>query len=187
MTAGRGLIHEEISSPEFKAKGGPLEILQLWINLPKRLKMTDPKYTGYQKGQIPMFSHDNSRVRAEVIAGHFGGMAGAFRSLTDVNLSILRIVQEAEYQFKVPVDRNIFFYLISGEVYVNERNAQGFQLVEFNNDNENIVIKAIKDTVILYGDAIPFNEPVVAQGPFVMNTEEEIRQAYEDYRNGLFG
>src|SRR3954469_13491952 len=89
MTAGSGLIHAEISSPEFKAKGGPLEILQLWVNLPAKYKMTPPKYVGLQAEDIPTVDYDNGKVTAHIVSGHWNGIEGAFKPLTDIHLSFI--------------------------------------------------------------------------------------------------
>ncbi len=187
MTAGRGLIHAETSSDEFKKKGGPLEILQLWLNLPGRLKMTEPFYKGLQKEEIPHLSLQEGRVEVDLISGNWEGQNGAFESLTDVQLSLISYQPGAEITLKVPPEFNIFFYVIRGELTVNGRRVAQRFLVEFENDAEEITIQTEEQALLLFGHAKPLGEPVVAQGPFVMNTQEEIFQAYEDYRKGKFG
>lgn len=187
MTAGSGLIHAEVSSDEFMEKGGPLEILQLWINLPAKLKMTEPSYKGLQKDEIPMISLDNDKVRLQIISGEWNGKQGAFESLSDVFMSTLYFDAGGRLETNAPADHTIFFYVVRGVVNVNEKTAEARQLVEFNYDGESLEVKAEKDSIVLFGHAKPFNEPVVAQGPFVMNTMDEIYQAYEDYRQGKFG
>jgi redox-sensitive bicupin YhaK (pirin superfamily) len=187
MTAGRGLIHAEVSSDEFMDKGGPLEILQLWINLPAKLKMTEPHYIGMQEDEIPMISLNKGKVRLQLISGEWENKNGAFESLSDVFLSTLYFDEGGRLETTVPSEQTIFFYIVRGAVNVNGKRAEARQLVEFNNDGEELEIQAEKDSVVLFGHAKPFNEPVVAQGPFVMNTMDEIREAYEDYRQGKFG
>ncbi|MES2765176.1 MAG: pirin family protein [Bacteroidota bacterium] len=187
MTAGRGLIHAETSSDDFKKNGGPLEILQLWLNLPARLKMTEPKYIGLQKEEIPQFTLDNGKVTVNLICGEFHGKKGAFEPSSDVVLQTIFLKSGGELTLNIPAEHNIFFYMIRGEVTVNGTKAKMLQLVEFANDNEELFLKADADSIVLFGHAKPFGEPVVAQGPFVMNSEEEIVQAYDDYRRGKFG
>ena len=187
MTAGRGLIHAETSSDVFKRNGGKLEILQLWVNLPAKLKMTEPKYLGFNKDQIPEIKLDNDKVLVRVISGDWDNVKGAFNSSTGININMIYFSPEGKIEISVPVDENIFFYVIRGSLEVNNKNIQALQLVNFNNDNEQLDIQSKDNSIVLFGHAKPFNEPVVAQGPFVMNSEEEIMQAYNDYRTGKFG
>ena len=186
MTAGKGLTHAEVSSEKFKKEGGPLEILQLWVNLPAKLKMTDPKYKGLQKEEIPVASFDNGKVKAQVVSGKIDNTSGAFETTTDIHLSTLFFEPEGVFTAKIPVDHNILCYVIKGEIKINGEIIQSLHLVEFNNDDEDLRIEALAETTVLFGHAKPFNEPVVAQGPFVMNTMEEIEQAYQDYQQGKF-
>ncbi|WP_460678677.1 pirin family protein [Mucilaginibacter koreensis] len=187
MRAGRGLIHAEISSDEFKQQGGPMEILQLWINLPARLKMSEPFYIGKQKAEIPEIPLSQGKVRLNLTFGEWEGTQGAFKPEIDIFLCTIYMNDEGDITLPVPVEHNIFFYVITGEVTVNGTAAKALQLVEFNNDGNEVTIKADVNSVVLFGHAEPFNEPVVSQGPFVMNTEQEIKEAYDDYRRGRFG
>ncbi|NJL13810.1 MAG: pirin family protein [Microscillaceae bacterium] len=186
MTAGRGLMHAEVSSPEFKKKGGPLEILQLWLNLPARLKMTEPFYLGLQKEQIPSFSI-NDKVHLALIAGQWEGNSGAFQPQTDVFLGTLALQSGGSLVLDIPASSNVFFYLIKGALLVNGQGVAERQLVEFGPEGSEIAMEATQESLLLLGHATPFQEPIVAQGPFVMNTIEEIQQAYRDYQMGKFG
>lgn len=187
MTAGRGLIHAEISSEEFRKNGGNLEILQLWINLPSNLKMADPAYTGLPAGKIPVIYQANGEVTINLISGEFQGTSGAFKSLTGVFLSTIQFKKGSFFTINVPVERNIFFYVIRGRFDLRGNTIDELHLVEFNNDQELLEMKAEKESILLFGHARPFNEPVVARGPFVMNTEQEIQQAYQDFYEGKMG
>ncbi|GAB4403229.1 MAG: pirin family protein [Microscillaceae bacterium] len=186
MIAGRGLIHAEVSSPEFKKKGGPLEILQLWLNLPARLKMTEPFYLGLQKEQIPSFSISD-KVQLALIAGQWEGSSGAFQPQTDVFLSTLAFQSKGKLVLDIPARRNVFFYLVKGALLANGQVVAERQLVEFGAEGSEIAMEATQESVLLLGHASPFQEPVVAQGPFVMNSIEEIQAAYRDYQMGKFG
>jgi quercetin 2,3-dioxygenase len=187
MTAGKGLIHSEESSGHFKRFGGDMEILQLWLNLPSGLKMTEPRYRGLPKEKIPAIVLDDKKVTVNLIAGDFEGEQGAFETLTDIFLSTIYFKPGGQLVVKVPTDENVFFYVIRGKLIVNENDIEERQLVEFKNNNEELVILSTDDTILLFGHAEPINEPVVAYGPFVMNTEKEIQDAYADYRAGKFG
>ncbi|WMJ73916.1 pirin family protein [Cytophagaceae bacterium ABcell3] len=187
MTAGKGLIHAEVSSDEFKEKGGPLEILQLWLNLPAKLKMTKPFYKGLQKEDIPSVAMDNGKVKLNLVSGKWESEEGAFNSAVDVHLSTAHFEKDGFYSIDIPKEQNIFFYVINGNVVVNGTDVEALKLVEFNNDGEKLEIKAKTESIVLLGFAKPLDEPVVAQGPFVMNTEKEIEDAYKDYRQGKFG
>ncbi|WP_207420757.1 pirin family protein [Desertivirga brevis] len=187
MTAGWGLIHAEVSSDQFKRNGGKLEIMQLWINLPSSLKMTDPFYMGLQKEDIPHLSLDNGKVTIKAVAGNWEGVQGAFKPKTDIQLSLISFEAAGELTNSIPENHNIFFYVISGSLRVNGTEVKQLHLVEFETGETGLTIEAVEESMLLFGHAAPFNEPLVAQGPFVMNTQEEIMQAYDDYRQGKFG
>lgn len=187
MTAGSGLIHSEVSSEEFKKQGGPLEILQLWVNLPSKLKMTTPNYKGLKKEEIPKISFDEGKVTAQVISGQLQNENGAFNTLTEIHLSTLFFNTGGVFQTTVPLDHNILCYIIKGEIKINGEIIPALHLVEFNNDQEELRMEALSESIVLFGHAQPFNEPVVARGPFVMNSMEEIHQAYQDYEEGKMG
>ncbi len=187
MTAGKGLIHAEVSSQNFKKEGGDLEILQLWVNLPAKYKMTDPNYVGLQKKDIPDVELDGGKVTINAVSGNWEGTPGAFTPLADIQLATLNFKSGGKLDIDIAEGRNIFFYVINGKLKVNGREAEMHSLVEFNNDGSQVSVEAASDAVLLLGHAEPFNEPVVAQGPFVMNTQQEITEAYNDYRAGKFG
>ncbi len=187
MTAGSGLIHAEISSDDFKKFGGDLEILQLWVNLPANQKMTKPTYRGLQQDDIPTIAFDEGKITARVISGELNNTEGAFETLSPINLSVINFKTTGKLQLNIPREHNIFFYVIKGELKVNGESAKALHLVEFENNQETLNIEALADSTLLFGHAQPFNEPVVARGPFVMNTMEEIDEAYQDYQAGKLG
>ncbi|WP_424494002.1 pirin family protein [Salinimicrobium sp. GXAS 041] len=187
MTAGSGLIHAEVSSDKFKEEGGDLEILQLWVNLPADKKMTPPAYKGLQKDKIPMHSMDDGKVAAQVVSGNLNGTEGAFETMTNINLSTIFFEEGGVFRTEIPKENNILCYVIKGEIKINGEIIGPLNLVEFNNDGDELHIESLSDATLLFGHATPFNEPVVARGPFVMNSMEEIEQAYEDYQNGKLG
>ncbi|WP_022825731.1 pirin family protein [Hymenobacter norwichensis] len=187
MTAGSGLIHAEVSSPAFKRTGGPLEILQLWVNLPAQHKMTTPAYTGLQQTEIPTITLDEGRVQLHAVAGEWAGTMGSYQPLTDIHLATIDLQAGAKLTLPTPAEHTVFFYTIRGKLHVNGQETEARYLTEFNYDGNELHIEAHTDAVLLLGHALPFQEPIVAAGPFVMNTEREIRQAYQDYQAGKFG
>lgn len=186
MTAGRGLEHAELSPEEFLRDGGPLEILQLWVNLPSRLKMTDPRYVGLQKDGIPTLTSDEGRVTIHPISGDWDGTRGPIESLTDVAMSTIELAEGGRVTLPAPRGRTVFLYVVRGQMSVSGTTAPAMQLVELNDDGDTVDLEALAPSLLLFGHATPYNEPVVAHGPFVMNTQEEIAQAIRDYHAGLF-
>ena len=196
MTAGRGLVHSETSSAAFKTRGGPLEILQLWVNLPARLKMTTPRFIGLQHAQIPQPAAADGLARIALVAGGWADQRGPIDALTDIALMTISLQAGAQLSIPVAASRNVFFYVVRGTVQVNGREATLKHLVSFaaavpaDRAHEAgmtaIDITAQGDALILFGHAAPYGEPVVSHGPFVMNTHEEIEAAIADYRAGKF-
>ncbi|ESQ93443.1 pirin family protein [Asticcacaulis benevestitus] len=184
MTAGSGLVHEEVSPEAFKRAGGPMEILQLWVNLPSHLKMTAPRYTGVQISQIPTIEAEG--VTLNLISGEWRDLKGAITSLTGVFMTTLDMKTGGRIVFDGLTGRDVFCYVVRGDVAVNGTDVSHFNLVEFG-EGDLVDIEAVKDSVLLFGHAAPINEPIVAHGPFVMNTVQEIHQAYADYQAGKFG
>jgi redox-sensitive bicupin YhaK (pirin superfamily) len=187
MTAGSGLVHAEVSPEDFKRDGGRLEILQLWLNLPARLKMTASAYTGLQRADIPALGRDGGRVTVNLIAGEFEGATGPFRSLTGVFMSTVAFAVGGRIALPAPAGRNVFLHVARGAFRIAETDVDAFHLVELNDGGDVVELEAASDGVILFGHADPIGEPVVAHGPFVMNTREEIQQAIRDYQAGRFG
>jgi redox-sensitive bicupin YhaK (pirin superfamily) len=184
---GRGLVHAEISSEEFKRKGGPLEILQLWVNLPSRLKMAKPAYVGLQRDAIPALPTEDGKGTLNLIAGAWGGRTGSVETLLGLFMSTLDLKAGGRFALNGLEGRNVFFYVARGAVVVNGRPVDKFNLVQLAVAGDEIAVEATADSVILFGHGTPIGEPVVSYGPFVMNTREEIGQAIRDYQAGLFG
>jgi redox-sensitive bicupin YhaK (pirin superfamily) len=177
MTAGRGVEHSETSPREFLDEGGPLDILQLWVNLPARLKMTEPRYIGLQRDDIPTLQVGEATV--QLIAGSWNGVTGPVPQLSDVFLTTIDLHGRAT--LPAPRDRVVFLYVVRGEV----NGVPQFQLIEWNDDGDTIDLDG--EALLIFGHAEPLRERIAAQGPFVMNTHEEIYQAIVDYQSGRFG
>jgi redox-sensitive bicupin YhaK (pirin superfamily) len=185
MTAGAGLIHEEISPASFKRDGGALEILQLWINLPARLKRVAPRYVGVQRESIPEVRSNDGRCTINLIAGDWHGARGPVDSLTGVFMCVIEASPAGQLSFTGLHGRDVFLYVVHGEVSVSGTLVREFELAELG-AGDAVEIEAKAQSILVFGHAQPIDEPVVAHGPFVMNTAEEIREAYADYRAGRF-
>jgi len=187
MTAGAGLVHAELSPDGFKRTGGPLEILQLWVNLPSRFKMTRPRYQGLQGDAFPVVDAAGGKAKVNVISGRWGHATGPIDSITGNFMSVVTAQAGAELAFDGLAGRNVFLYVISGRVRINGSDVGEHHLVELDTDGDALVIEAASDARLLFGHGDPINEPVVSYGPFVMNTPDEIRTAIADYQAGKMG
>jgi len=187
MVAGKGLIHAEVSSDEFKDNGGPLELLQLWINLPSRHKMMAPVYQGLQKKDIPELWLDGDKAIAHIVFGGWKGINGPFSPLTDIHLARIDFKQEGKTGFFIAREMSILLYVVKGTMQVNNKQIPEHHIAVFAHDDEPINMLALTDAVILFGYATPLREPFVAHGPFVMNKRDEILRAFDDYNSGKFG
>ncbi|WP_219933108.1 pirin family protein [Massilia glaciei] len=187
MTAGRGIIHAELSPAAFKERGGPLEIIQLWVNLPARLKMTAPAYHGLQRGDIPALALANGKARMHLVAGRWDGASGPVDSLTGVFMSSIALEPGALLRLPGLEGRNVLLYVVRGALRVGADLLRAFEMAELDDGADTLVLHAEAETLVLFGHAEPIGEPVVSHGPFVMNTRDEIGDAIADYQAGYFG
>ena len=186
MTAASGILHEEFHSPAFAKSGGNFRVVQLWVNLPARDKMTAPGYQAILDAEIPSVALPGARVR--VIAGSFQGTRGPARSFTPINLWDVRMDKGASLQLDLPEGHNAAVAVLSGEVTVNgEKSARDAQIVLLDPAGTQAQLKADDDATLLVMTGEPIREPIAGYGPFVMNTEAEIRQAITDFNSGRFG
>lgn len=185
MTAGSGIIHSETSSQEFIEKGGSMEILQLWINLPARLKSTPPHYQGFQKESIPAITL-NEGVVLNLISGSFKGQNGPVTSPYPQFMSTIEAQASTSFELDSTADE-LYFYVVSGSLEVNGQLVNKRQTVLFEGSAGQLDIKVHADAYIIFGQAPRIQEPVYAHGPFVMNTEAEIHEAIKDYQEGKMG
>ena len=186
MTAASGILHEEFHSPAFAKSGGNFRVVQLWVNLPARDKMTAPGYQAILNAEIPSVALPGARVR--VIAGSFQGTRGPARSFTPINLWDVRMDKGASLQLDLPEGHNAAVAVLSGEVTVNgEKSVRDAQIVLLDPAGTQAQLKADDDATLLVMTGEPIREPIAGYGPFVMNTEAEIRQAITDFNSGRFG
>jgi redox-sensitive bicupin YhaK (pirin superfamily) len=188
MTAASGLVHEEFHSERFARTGGVLEMVQLWVNLPAGDKKSPPKYQEITADRIPTVSLADNAGQVRVIAGEFAGTKGAASTFTPINAWDLRLNSGGNVTLSLPEGETTVLVVQRGSVIINEtETAQGVELVRFDRTGTEIPLKAQEDAMVLVLSGQPICEPVVGRGPFVVNTQEEIRQAILDYQNGKMG
>lgn len=187
MTAGAGVTHQEFHSHEFSRSGGLFEMVQLWINLPAALKNTPPKYQHLAKERIPVVNLGGGTAR--LIAGELDGAKGAASTFTPLNVWDVAIKQDGEISLKIPAGHNLTLVVLRCIVQINGAQKAGeAQLVSFEKGEGEVRLKAQDgEAKILILSGEPIDEPIVGYGPFVMNTQDEIRQAINDFRSGKFG
>lgn len=193
MTAGAGLVHEEFHSEEFANKGGLFEMVQLWVNLPAADKMTAPKYQAIEAQDIPVIELEQGAGHIRVVAGHYiddhAEHSGPASTYSPVNVWDGELKAEHLHHIHVPVDHNVLVVVLSGEMQLNgTQHVQDSSIVMLAQDGEaDIQLQAIKDSKFLVLTGQPLNEPIQGYGPFVMNTKDEIVQAFNDFNSGKFG
>ena len=188
MTAASGILHEEFHSEGFAKSGGTLEMVQLWVNLPARDKMADPGYQTLLDADIPSIALKNNAGRLRLIAGEFDGQTGPARTFTPIDVWDLRLNGGQVLTLDLHEGRNTALVILRGTVQVNGLESVGEgQLVLFERQGDQLSLQASADAVVLLLSGEPIDEPIVGHGPFVMNTEQEIHQAFADFQSGRFG
>ncbi|MDE2436345.1 MAG: pirin family protein [Sphingomonadales bacterium] len=185
MTAGSGIIHEEYHSAGYSKTGGPFRMVQLWVNLPAKDKMTPPGYQAITRDSIPEIALDGGRAR--IIAGDFSGTSGPARTFSPVNLWDVRLDADAQVTLPLPDGHTTMVAVLSGHVTIDGQGLGEAEIAQLSLAAEGVEIKADGQTMLLVMTGEPIDEPVVGHGPFVMNTEAEIRQAFADFNSGRFG
>jgi len=187
MTAAGGVMHEEFHSSTFTQQGGTIEMVQFWINLPTREKMRQPRYQTLKASQIPSITLPDNQGYIRVIAGEFEGQRGPAMTFTPVDVYDLHLKAGAQLCFGTHLGYNLALVVLRGIVRINGQIAESSQLIHLDHKGSDVELTADTDAILLWLAGEPINEPVVGYGPFVMNTEAEIRQAIIDYNNGRFG
>lgn len=188
MTAGSGILHEEFHSEAFTRQGGMLEMVQLWVNLPARDKMTEPGYQTLVDRDIPSVELPQGAGRVRVIAGEYGGRQGPARTFTPMDVLDIRLNQGTTTRFETREGHTHALVVLRGAVVINgSEAAREGQLVHLEREGSGVQIEASSDATLLWLSGEPIDEPVVGYGPFVMNSETEIRQAVADFNSGRFG
>ena len=187
MTAASGILHKEFHEEEFSKKGGPFQMIQLWINLPAKDKMSKPKYQPLTNAQLGKYKLPNDGGVVEVIAGEFKGVKGAASTFTPVEMYNVKIKKGNSVSFDLPEKFNTGILVVEGSIKVNGENAPTDNFILFKNEGETISVQAFEDSVLFVISGEPINEPIAAYGPFLMNTHKELEEALEDFNKGKFG
>ncbi|WP_417285234.1 pirin family protein [Comamonas sp.] len=192
MTAGSGILHEEFHSEAFARSGGALEMVQLWVNLPAKDKMSAPGYQNLLNADIPQVELPGGAGHLRVIAGDYNGADrkahGPAHTFTPINVWDVRIKAGATTELKAQPGHTLALVVLHGTVLINgEEVARAGQLVHMDRAEDTVHLEANNEVTLLWLSGEPIDEPVVGHGPFVMNTDEEIEQAIDDFRSGQFG
>ena len=188
MTAGRAILHKEYHEESYVKKGGDFQMVQLWVNLPAKDKMTAPKYQEIPAETMGKYMLDGGKGEVNIIAGTYENAKGPASTFTPINLFDVRLSKNASLSFNFDETHNTAFLIIEGHALINNKEkAPQDHLVLFENKGQSIVLEAVEDATILVMSGAPINEAVYPYGPFLMNNEEEIQQAFEDFHNGKFG
>lgn len=188
MTAASGLIHEEYHSPEFAQKGGAFEMVQLWVNLPAKNKMAAPGYQGITAEQIPEVALPRNAGQVRVIAGRYADAVGPARTFTPMNVWDLRLKAGHRVAFDLPEGHTTALFVLTGKLRLDGRHpVNPAELAVLERTGNRLEFEVLEDATVLLLNGEPLNEPVVGYGPFVMNSQEEIRQAINDFNSGRFG
>ncbi len=187
MTAASGVVHEEMHGREFTARGGVFEVVQLWVNLPAAYKMTEPRYQSIAGSDIPRVGLGPGAY-ARVISGSLNGVAGPAATFTPVNVFDLRLEEGGRGKLELPEGHNAAVVLLRGGVSVNRVPLRGeARVAPLSPAGVGVELEAGPESLVLVLSGEPIDEPVARYGPFVMNTEAELRQAFADYRAGRMG
>lgn len=181
MHAGMGIVHSE------RPIGTEQELIQMWINSPAKNKNDQPYYHPLTKEQTPVYSSSDGKITVNVITGELNGVKGPIPTLSPINSATLYAKTGGTISIAIPPTHNVFLYLLDGLLKVDGKEVSGKNFIAFKKDGDAVSIEALEDTRCLMMSGEPLNEEVVAQGPFVMNTETEIMEAYRDYRMGKMG
>lgn len=188
-TAGRGIIHAEGPSKDFVNRGGTLEGIQLWLNLPAEKKMIPANYQHAKNEDFNLITSEDKNINIQIIAGSLEGEFGKISTQTSVNAYMIKANETGKYDVQLDKTHQSFIYLIKGEVEINDSvlEIDKNQLIEFNQDGDYFSIKVNKDSQLLFLSGAPLNEKVTTYGPYVMNTQSEIMEAMRDYQQGKMG
>jgi len=188
MTAASGILHKEYHEQNYSLQGGPFQMVQLWVNLPAKFKMTKPKYQAVKQLDMASFNLPENGGKIEIIAGNYHHIQGNASTFTPIEMYNARLNKGGKANFKFPANFNTGFMVIEGSIIVNSKETiTADNFIYFKNEGTEINIEAPENSVVLILSGEPINEPIVQYGPFLMNTEAEINEAISDYNQGRFG
>ena len=188
MTAASGILHKEFHEEGYSRKGGDFQMVQLWVNLPAKDKMSEPKYQAIKNEEMTKLELENSAGTLELIAGSYGDSKGPATTFTAINLFNVHLKKDGDISFSFAESDNTALLVIEGSITVNNTDkAPTDHFVLFTNKGEDFTVRADEDALVLVLSGQPIDEPIASYGPFVMNTDEEIMQAVKDFQSGKFG
>ena len=188
MNAGMGVIHSERPPDNIHETGGRQELIQLWVNTPAKHKMDIPVYHPLTAEETPVVKTADGLTTVHVIAGKLNDVEGPIKPLSPVNTFTAEMKKGAKFFFGIPSTHNAFIYIMDGKVQVTgDSEVDGKYVAVFNNDGDGFELEALEDTHVFIGTGEPLNEPVASHGPFVMNNQTELMEAFRDYQQGKMG
>lgn len=187
MTAASGVLHKEYHEKEFSKSGGDFQMVQLWVNLPAKDKMSEPKYQAIPNATMGKYELPDGKGLIEVIAGKYDSVEGPASTFTPVNMMNAKLKAGASAEFNFPGTYNTVALVVEGNVKINGSDVKTDHLVLFKNEGEKFLVESDENATVLILSGEPIKEPIAAYGPFVMNTREELLQAFDDMNKGKFG
>ena len=187
MTAASGVLHKEYHEKEWSKTGGEFQMVQLWVNLPAQFKMSKPRYQAIKREEYGRFDLPDGTGVVEVIAGNYEGVKGPAQTFTPIEMYNVRVKAGAEVLFSLPQQYNTGVVMIEGSVTLNDKQVDTDHFALFANNGTDIKLQATTDAIVLLISGEPIDEPIISYGPFVMNTRQEIIEAYDDLNKGKFG
>jgi hypothetical protein len=188
MTAASGVLHKEYHEETFSMEGGEFQMVQLWVNLPAKDKMSRPKYQAISNQEMGIVELENNGGIIEIIAGEYRNVKGPASTFTPIYMLNAKLTEQGEAEFNFPANSNTALLVVEGEIEVNESATIPLDhFVLFENEGEQFTVKGLKKSTVLILSGQPINEPIAAHGPFVMNTRQELVEAFQDFQNGKFG
>ena len=187
MTAGSGIVHDEFHSRDFAKKGGEFEMVQLWVNLPAKYKMTRPRYQSLNKKDFPIVRLEDGTTKVKIIAGNFGGSSSPTETFTKINIYEVEGHQNSEVKLNFDDGTNTLILQLAGNSIIGDQHLEKGYLGIFGRSGVSINLKTTEDSKLLILNGEPIEEPLEAYGPFVMNTREELKVAFRDFQEGKMG
>lgn len=188
MTAASGVLHKEYHEETFSKEGGEFQMVQLWVNLPAKDKMSRPKYQAISNQEMGIVELENNGGSVEVIAGEYRNVKGPASTFTPISMLNAKLNQHGKAEFNFPANSNTALLVVEGEIEVNGSATIPLDhFVLFEKEGEQFTVKGLKKSTVLILSGQPINEPIAAHGPFVMNTRQELVEAFQDFQNGKFG
>jgi len=187
MTAGSGVVHDEFHSREFSKKGGDFEMIQLWVNLPSQFKMTKPRYQSFDEGDFPILDQGNHEISIKVIAGTFGTVSSKVKTFSPINMYELNGPPNSKLEIPLTVGSNTLVFQLSGMSSIEDQQIKKGNLGLLTKAGKSFEIKFLEASKVIILNGEPLGEPVAAYGPFVMNTRQELMEAFKDFQAGKMG